>query len=64
MTWGPYWMLYQCPACGKKFRHTFDDTPDDRFGICPTCDAKAELKAESRDNPKDADTYEIVYIDL
>jgi diphthamide biosynthesis protein 3 len=60
MTWGPYWMFYRCPACGKKFRHELDGTADDRFGVCPNCGAKAELTGESKSTPADATDYETV----
>ncbi len=60
MTWGPYWLFYQCPACGKKFRHTLDDTPDEVFAMCPSCKIKSDLKADSGNYPSNADEYEII----
>lgn len=58
MTWGPYWMYFQCSACGKKFRHELDGTPDDRFGVCPACNAKSKLTGESKNVPADGADYE------
>ncbi len=58
MTWGPYWMFYRCPACGRKFKHALGDTDDTRFGICPACDAKGEFVGESKNPPADAASYE------
>jgi len=60
MTWGPYWMFYQCATCGKKFRQALDDTTIEQLGMCPSCAIKGELKAESNHYPADANDYEIV----
>jgi len=57
MTWGPFWLFYQCPACGKKFRHDLD-MPDERFRKCPACDTLGELKGDSNQVPTDINEYE------
>ena len=61
MTWGPYWMYYQCKKCGKKYRYELDImSDDDTFGKCPACGGDGALKAETKDFPSDADDYEVV----
>lgn len=39
MTWGPYFMYYICPKCGKKFKYALDmlACEADTFGKCPQC---------------------------
>ena len=61
MTWGPYWMFYACPECGAKFKHTLDRVDDDKFGVCPVCHAKADLKGESKAEPSTPSDYEIAW---
>ena len=40
MTWGPGFMYYHCPKCGRKFKYAIDLIPEfgDDFGHCPVCD--------------------------
>ncbi len=61
MTWGPYWMFYICPNCGKKFKYTLDNLADEEFGKCPGCGTEGEFVAETRDMPEDALDYEDGY---
>lgn len=39
MTWGPCFMYYTCPKCGKKFKYDLDMLAcgADTFGTCPQC---------------------------
>lgn len=40
MTWGPLFMYYHCPECGKKYKYELDLLTfyGDKFGFCPDCD--------------------------
>lgn len=49
MTWGAYFMFYQCPECGKKYRWSLEDISDPAFGQCPACHVMGELKGETKD---------------
>ena len=31
MSWGPCFMYYRCPQCGKKFKYAFDEAERDRY---------------------------------
>lgn len=61
MTWGPYWMFYICPECGKKFKYTLDNISDAEFGKCIACGAEGKLVAESREMPDDPESFEDGY---
>ena len=39
MSWGPCFLYYRCPQCGKKFKYATDLIPEfgDDFGKCPAC---------------------------
>ena len=37
MTWGTYFMFYECPKCGRKYRWELVDLSDPQFGCCPGC---------------------------
>ena len=37
MSWGVYWLFYQCPQCGKKFKSGADTITEPTFGMCPAC---------------------------
>lgn len=49
MTWGPLFMYYHCPDCGKKFKYELDmiGRLADRFGRCPECGAEGIFVKES-----------------
>lgn len=49
MSWGSYWMFYECPNCGTKYRWSLEELTDTRFGLCPNCDSESPLVAESKD---------------
>ncbi len=61
MTWGPCFMYYRCPQCGKKFKYAIDLIPEfgDAFGTCPDCHAGGVLEGEGA-RTKDDDAYEEV----
>lgn len=55
MTWGAFYMYYQCPDCGKKFRFALDllNEMGESFGRCPVCSAEGTFIKEgpaSRDS--------------
>lgn len=49
MSWGSYWMYYDCPRCGYKYRWPLEEMSNPRFGLCPICDLAAPLVAETKD---------------
>ncbi len=61
MSWGPCYMYYRCPVCGKLFRHATDLIPvlGEAFGRCPVCAAAAELVREGPCSAEDAEYEEI-----
>ena len=59
MSWGVYWLFYQCPQCGKKFKSGADTITEPTFGRCPACHAEGVLVGESgKASPSDANDYE------
>ena len=57
MTWGAYWMFYECPQCGTKFKSETNRITEASFGKCPNCQAEGVLVAESNNLPQDFDDY-------
>ena len=58
MSWGAYWMYYDCKNCGTHYRWTLDYLSDPDFGRCPNCGEENVLVAESKDlKPEDAGKY-------
>ena len=49
MTWGAYYMFYECPECGRKYRWALEDMSDQTFGECPDCHMMGILRGESKD---------------
>lgn len=49
MSWGGYFMFYDCPVCGKKFKWSLEEVADAEFGQCPQCQAPGLLTGESKD---------------
>lgn len=49
MTWGAYFMFYDCPQCGRKFRCETADLSDPDFGFCPDCHAEGVFAGETKD---------------
>ena len=60
MSWGPYWMYYICPSCGKKFRTEAAYIADPAFGVCPDCNVPGTFAGESKELPADPNAYEVV----
>lgn len=63
MTWGSYWMFFNCPKCGKKYRWALEELPDPLFGKCPDCRIDGKLVAETKDldHGKDDDFADYEY---
>lgn len=61
MTWGPCFMYYHCPQCGKKFKYAVDLIPEfaDAFGTCPECAVPGVLEGEGARIKTDAAYEEI-----
>ncbi|MCR5647987.1 MAG: excinuclease ATPase subunit [Oscillospiraceae bacterium] len=61
MSWGPCFMYYHCPECGKKFKSATDMIQDlgPKFGMCPVCGAEGVLDKEGARTPDDADYEEV-----
>ncbi len=49
MSWGTYYMFYNCPQCKKKYRWSLDDVNDTTFGECPACHIQGTLVGETKD---------------
>ncbi len=58
MTWGPYWMFYQCRLCGKQYKYSVENIQMPTFGACPICKKEGALIGESRDKIAGAADYE------
>lgn len=56
MTWGPCFMYYHCPKCGKRFKYAIDMIPEfgQDFGHCPACSAEGIFEQDSARIPDDA----------
>ena len=61
MSWGPCFMYYRCPACGKRFKYALDLIPvfQDRFGLCPVCSAAGSFVKDGAITPDDQDYEEV-----
>ena len=61
MSWGPCFMYYRCPDCGKKFKYAVDMIPvfGDAFGRCPDCGAMGTFLMDGARTPDDADYFEV-----
>lgn len=53
MTWGAFYMYYQCPQCGKKFKYAIDllNEMGDQFGKCPICNIEGTFIKEGPNTP-------------
>lgn len=64
MTYGVFWMYYECPQCGKKYKDSLDNMYDekdqDNFGKCPECSQMGRLVGESGKLPEDEQNYIII----
>ncbi|MBR4157298.1 MAG: excinuclease ATPase subunit [Oscillospiraceae bacterium] len=61
MSWGPCFMYYRCPDCGKQFKCAVDMIPvlGDDFGKCPVCGAAGVFVKEGARTPDDQDYEEV-----
>lgn len=48
MSWGPCFLYYHCPDCGKRFKCATDMIPvlQDAFGRCPCCGAEGVFETD------------------
>ncbi len=57
MSWGAYWMFYQCQECKLKFRWELANIDSISFGQCPQCNEAGILVGETgkifKENPQD-----------
>jgi transcription initiation factor IIE alpha subunit len=58
MTWGAYWMFYECPQCKTKFKSETGLILEDNFGKCPKCKTEGVLVGESKNAPHGFQDYE------
>ena len=61
MSWGPCFMYYHCPACGKQFKYAVDLIPvmGSRFGCCPACGPEGVFEKDGARTPDDLDYEEV-----
>ncbi len=61
MSWGPCFMYYRCPECGKKFKYAVDMIPvfGAEFGFCPVCEVEGKLLYDGARTPDDAEYFEV-----
>lgn len=61
MTWGPLFMYYECPDCGKKYKYELDlmTSLGEHFGRCPLCGAEGTFVKEAPRTAGDEDYEEI-----
>ena len=64
MSWGPSFMYYHCPDCGRKFKYALDLIPEagEAFGLCPACGVPGVYEKDGARTPDDSD-YEEVEVD-
>lgn len=63
MSYGAYWMYYQCPNCSKKVKYSLDQLSEnaDEFGTCPDCKIAGQLTGEGTKPPQSKDEYEEIF---
>ncbi len=61
MSWGPNYMYYHCPSCGKKFKVQQDMIPElgDDFGRCPECGEMGVFEHDGAISLDDKEYFEI-----
>ena len=61
MTWGPAFMHYHCPDCGKKFKYetALIGELQSRFGCCPVCGREGVFDFDGA-RTKEGEAYEEV----
>ena len=61
MSWGPCFMYYHCPDCGKKFKYAVDLIPvmGNEFGCCPACGTPGVFEKDGARTTDDLDYEEV-----
>ena len=61
MSWGPCFLYYRCPECGKKFKYASDMIAyyGAAFGQCPKCHVDGVFEKEGARTPDDLDYEEV-----
>ena len=61
MSWGPCFLYYRCPQCGKKFKYATDLIPEfgADFGKCPACGTMGILEKKGARTTDDLDYTEV-----
>lgn len=61
MSWGPLYLYYHCPECGKKFKYAADMISyfGATFGQCDVCNVDGVYEKEGARTPDDMDYIEI-----
>ena len=61
MSWGPCFMYYHCPQCGRRFKYAVDLIPvfGDGFGRCPHCKAEGVFEKDGARTPDDLEYEEV-----
>ena len=49
MSWGAYWMYYDCKNCGEHYRWSLDYISSENFAHCPNCGEENPLAFEAKD---------------
>ncbi len=61
MSWGPCFLYYHCPSCGRKFKYELAllaEIPE-QFGCCPNCEVMGEFEFQSARTPNDSEYEEV-----
>lgn len=61
MSWGPCFLYYHCPQCGRKFKYATDLIAEfgEDFGKCPACGAMGTFEKEGARTVDDLDYEEV-----
>lgn len=61
MSWGPSFMYYHCPICGKKFKYALDLLSElgGDFGMCPACSVEGIYEKDGARTLDDNDYEEV-----
>ncbi len=61
MSWGPCFMYYHCPQCGRRFKYAIDLIPvfGDSFGHCPHCQTDGIFEKDGARTPDDLEYEEV-----
>lgn len=61
MTWGVFFMYYECPECGWRFKYDIQliSKKGDDFGKCPNCNAVGRFIKDGAIDTDDSDYEEV-----